>query len=146
MLWSSEEKGESWLWVFLPGRSVGGRKRRRVSVPRAAGPGGRDGASEQVHRTKNRMSTTSKMTKRMIIAHHCLRSGRKRKGQSSCLNREGKPGELLFAVLLETQGKPRDATKRQSSSSFGSVPHCNPQGDSVSPPGHSWLWGQMWEF
>lgn len=64
---------------------------------KGAGRGGVQGSSVH-HRTKNRMSTTSKMTKRTIIAHHCRRSGRKRKYQSSCFKREGKLGECFSSL------------------------------------------------
>lgn len=41
---------------------------------------------------------------------------------------------LFFAVLLGAQFKLEEARESQSSSSFGSLPHCNPWGDSISPP------------
>lgn len=93
--WSSEEEGESQMQVFLTGSS-GRTETARVSFPHATRGGGaekRHPRSSVRHRTKNRMSTTSKMAKRTIIAHHCRRSGRKRKSQSPCVNTEGKPGE-----------------------------------------------------
>lgn len=86
---------------FLAGDLCGRTETVRVSFPRATGARGRgvgvQGSSVH-HRTKNRMSTTSKMTKRTIIAHHCRRSGRKRKRQPSCFNGEGKSGES-FSLL-----------------------------------------------
>lgn len=78
----------------------------RVSFPRATEARGQEGGvrgSSVHHRTKNRMSTTSKMMKRTIIAHHCRRSGRKRKRQSSCFTREGKSGEGFSSLLLGAQ-------------------------------------------
>lgn len=55
------------------------------------------------HRTKIRMSTTSKMMKRTTIAHHCRRSGKKRKRQSSCFSGEGKLREHFSSCTARNQ-------------------------------------------
>lgn len=95
---SLEEDGESWVRVFLPGISVGGRKRESFISPRCRGEGAGRGRPRKFnfrhHRTKKRMSTTSKMTKRTTIAHHCRRSGKKRKHH--CFSGEGKRGAFFF--------------------------------------------------
>lgn len=74
--------------------------------PRCRGQGAGRGRPRKFsfchHRTKNRMSTTSKMTKRTTIAHHCRRSGKKRKHQSSCFS-EGELGEHFSSCTARKQ-------------------------------------------
>lgn len=45
---SLEEDGESWVQVFLPGISVGGRKWGEFHFPVLPGRGGGEGASQEV--------------------------------------------------------------------------------------------------
>lgn len=111
--WSSEN-GESRARVFLTGISVVGRK--EFHFPVLQGRGGVQGSSVH-HRTINRTSTTSKMTKRTMIAHHCRRSGRERNGRSSYFNRRKAGGELfLHCASLQ---KESSLTSRTST-----VPFC----------------------
>lgn len=58
-LWA-DGNGESFISPCCRGEGVGRGRPRKFSFCH--------------HRTKNRMSTTSKMTKRTTIAHHCRRS------------------------------------------------------------------------
>lgn len=75
--------------------------------PRCRGKGAGRGRPRKFsfchHRTKNRMSTTSKMTKRTTIAHHCRRSGKKRKHQSSCFSGEDKLEEHFSLCTARNQ-------------------------------------------
>lgn len=97
---SLEEDGESWVQVFLPGILWADGNGESFISPCCRSEGVGRGRPRKFsfchHRTKNRMSTTSKMTKRTTIAHHCRRSGKKRKHQSSCFRGEGKLGEHFF--------------------------------------------------
>lgn len=100
---SLQEDGESCVRVF----SVGGRKRQSFISPRCRGQGAGRGRPRKFsfchHRTKKRMSTTSKMTKRTTIAHHCRRSGKERKHQSFCFSGEGKLGERFSSWAAGNQ-------------------------------------------
>lgn len=76
------------------------------------------------------------MTKRTMIAHHCRRSGRKRKCLSSSFNRRKAGGELFLTTLLSlcfpSKGKlPHQQNKQHSP--LQAVPYCL-GGDSTSLP------------
>lgn len=137
--WSSEN-GESRARVFLTGISVVGRK--EFHFPVLQGRGGVQGSSVH-HRTINRTSTTSKMTKRTMIAHHCRRSGRERNGRSSYFNRRKAEGELFLTTLpslcFPSKGKlPHQQNKHRAL--LQAPPYCL-WGDSASLPGCSCFLG-----
>lgn len=87
-LWA-DGNGESFISPHCQGEGVGRGRPRKFSFCH--------------HRTKIRMSTTSKMMKRTTIAHHCRRSGKKRKHQSSCFSGEGKLGEHFSSCTARNQ-------------------------------------------